>query len=452
MKKRQGFSSSVGMMMATAGSAVGVGNIWRFPYILGEYGGAAFLIVYLLMVMLIGIPLMVTEMAIGRRGGEDASKSFKKIAPNTKWYLSGLLGIIAAFIILGYYSVVAGWTLKYIVNSATNVFTSSITPQQTTSLFQNFVSAGLEPIVYTFIFMAATMFIVYKGVEEGIERASKILLPILAFILVILAVRSLTLPGAYKGIEFLIKPDFNLFFEKKDAILVAMGHAFYSLSLGMGIVITFGSYTPKDENLSKIALKITAMDTVIAILSGLVIFPAVFSFGLEPSQGPGLVFISLPNVFGGMVGGRVFGTLFFMLLSFAALTSTISLLEVVVSYLIDSKGLKRSTATLLSGGLICIICVLSSLSMGSHLGDFTLFGKNIFDFLDYITANIFLLISAFLEVLFIGWFYKKGDFVDEITEFGVDKSKLTDFIYFSVRFVIPVMIVVLFIANNGLIK
>lgn len=451
MKKRQGFSSSIGMVMATAGSAVGVGNIWRFPYILGEYGGAAFLIVYLLMVMLIGIPLMVTEMAIGRRGGEDASKSFKKIAPNTKWYLSGLLGIAAAFIILGYYSVVAGWTLKYIVNAATDVFNSSITPDKTTALFQNFVSAGLEPIVYTFIFMGLTMFIVYNGIEKGIEKASKILLPILAIILVVLAIRSLMLPGASEGMKFLFKPNFSSFFEKKDSILVAMGHAFYSLSLGMGIIITFGSYTPKEENLGKVAIKIAVMDTIIAVLAGVVIFPAVFSFGLEPSQGPGLVFMSLPNVFGGMYGGRIFGTLFFILLSFAALTSTISLLEVVVSYLIDSKGLKRSSATLISGGLICIICVFSSLSMGSHLGNFTIFGKTVFDFLDYITANIFLLVAAFMEVLFIGWFYKKGEFMEEITEFGIDKSNLTNFVYFSVRYVIPVMIVVLFIVNNGLI-
>ncbi|WP_300410591.1 sodium-dependent transporter [Lagierella sp.] len=452
MNKRQGFSSSLGMIMATAGSAVGVGNIWRFPYILGEYGGAAFLIVYLLMVLLIGIPLMVTEMAIGRMGREDASKSFKKIAPNTKWYLSGFLGILAAFIILGYYSVVAGWTLKYIVNSLTGVFNSGLTPEKTTTLFNNFVSSGLEPILYTFVFMAITMFIVYKGIEGGIEKASKTLLPILAIILVILAIRSLTLPGAYKGVEFLLKPDFKAFFQKKDAILVAMGHAFYSLSLGMGILITFGSYMSQKDDLSDVAVKIAITDTIIAVLAGFVIFPAVFSFGLAPSQGPGLVFVSLPNVFGNMFGGKIFSALFFTLLAFSALTSTISLLETVVSYFIDSLGLKRSHATLLSGGLIFIICIFSSLSMGSHLGSFRVFGKSFFDFLDYITANVFLLVAAFVEVVFMGWFFKKNKFVEEITELGLDKNPLTDLIYNSIKFIIPVVIVVLFIANNGLIK
>ncbi|MDO5017724.1 MAG: sodium-dependent transporter [Lagierella massiliensis] len=452
MEKRKGFSSSIGMIMATAGSAVGVGNIWRFPYILGEYGGAAFLIVYLLMVLVIGIPLMVTEMAIGRRGGEDAAKSFKKIAPGKKWYLSGLLGIIAAFIILGYYTVVAGWTLKYIVNSLTNVFNSSITPEMTTTLFTDFVGSGVEPIIYTFVFMAATMFIVYKGIEAGIEKASKILLPILVVILVVLAIRSLTLPGAYKGVEFLYKPDFRALFEKKDAILVAMGHAFYSLSLGMGIIVTFGSYMSKEDDLAKTALKISIMDTLVALLAGFVIFPAVFSFGLEPSQGAGLVFISLPNVFGNMPGGRIFATLFFVLLAFAALTSTISLLEAVVSHLIDSRGMKRSHATLLSGFFICIICIFSSLSMGEHLGNFTIFGKNFFDFLDYITANIFLLVAAFIEVIFIGWFYKKEEFMDEITRSGANKTALSSFVYFSVKYISPIVILILFIANNGLLK
>lgn len=448
-KERQGFKSSIGMILAAAGSAIGVGNIWRFPYVTGKYGGAAFLIVYLLMVIAIGIPLMLAETVIGRRGGEDASKSFKKLAPGKKWYLSGTIGIFAAFIILGYYNVVAGWSLKYVVNSVTNVFAGK-TPSEIEGIFSTFVSSDFSPIIYALILISVTMYIVSHGVQKGIEKASKILLPVLLIILVVLSIKSLSLEGAYKGLEFLYKPDFETLFASKDGILVAMGHAFYSLSLGMGIMITYGSYMDKGENLGKSVIKITIMDTLVALLAGLVIFPAVFSFGLEPGQGAGLVFITLPNVFLQMPGGFLFGSLFFLLLTFAALTSTISLLETVVAYLIDSKGMERRKATLYSGLLIMILAIISSLSMGETLGGFKLFGKNLFDFFDYVTANIFLLIAALIEVIFLGWFYKKSEFMDEVTNGSKIKFEAKEFVFFMIKYVVPISIIVLFLVNNGI--
>lgn len=451
MKNRQGFGTSLGMILAAAGSAVGVGNIWRFPYITGKYGGAAFLIVYLIMVAAIGIPIMIAEITIGRRGGEDASKSFQKLAPGKKWNISGLIGILASFIILGYYSIVAGWSLKYVVNSATNAFANK-SSDEIVGLFTGFISSGASPIVYGLLIIFATMAIVSFGVEKGIEKASKILLPLLLIILIILAGIALTLSGAKQGLEFLYKPDFAALFESKDGILAAMGHAFYSLSLGMGIMITYGSYVNKDEHIGKAVLKISIMDTLVALLAGLVIFPAVFTYGLEPNGGAGLVFITLPNVFEQMAGGPIFGMLFFILLTFAALTSTISLLETVVAYLIDSKGMKRMTATLLSGVGISILAVVSSLAMGPELGDFKLFGMNLFDFFDYVTANIFLLVCALIEVIFLGWAYKKEDFFDELTNKNTVKFWGMNFVYYMIKFVVPVSIIVLILVNNKIFK
>lgn len=451
MKERQGFGSSLGMVLAAAGSAIGVGNIWRFPYITGKYGGAAFLIVYLIMILMIGMPLMLAEMAIGRRGGADASKSFKKLAPGSHWHVSGMIGIIAAFIILGYYSVVAGWALKYVVSSLTGVFDGQ-SAEAVANIFGSYVSSDISPIIYAFIIMGLTMAIVLKGVSSGIEKASKVLLPVLLIILIILSVRSLTLENAMKGVEFLFKPDFGALFASKDGILVAMGHAFYSLSLGMGIMVTYGSYMKKDEHLGGAILKISVMDTVVALLAGLVIFPAVFSFGLEPNQGAGLVFVTLPNVFMQMPGGVFFGSLFFLLLTFAAITSTISLLETVVAYFIDSMGMERKKATLVSGIGISFISVVSSLSMGAALGGFQLFGMNLFDLFDYTTANIMLLLCALIEVIYIGWFMKKEDFMDEITNGGTVRLVTGGFAYMMLKFVIPVFIVILILVNNGIFK
>ncbi len=446
MKDRQGFKTSFGMLAAAVGSAVGVGNIWRFPYITGKYGGGAFLIVYIIMVALIGIPLMISEMIIGRRGQSDAVNSFKNLKEGKKWYISGVIGVLAAFIIMGYYSVVAGWSLKYVVSSLGNAFGGK-NPQQIEAIFIDFTSDPIIPLIYTFIILFITMIIVSKGVEKGIEKASKILLPILLLILFILGLKAVSLENSMEGIKFLFKPDFSQL--SKEAILVAMGHAFYTLSLGMGIMITYGSYIDKRENLPKLALKISAMDLMVALLAGIAIFPAVFSFGLEPGQGAGLVFTSLPNVFSQMTGGYFFSILFFLLLTFAALTSTISLLEVIVAYLEDSWKLDRKKAALYSSLGIMFVAVFSSLSQG-QLSHVTIGGKNFFDFLDYLTANFMLLVAALIEIVFLGWFFKKEDLMDELTNSGKIKFRLKDIYYFLIKIIIPLAIVVIFISTNQL--
>lgn len=448
MKERQGFKSSQGMIMAAVGSAVGVGNVWRFPYIVGKYGGGAFLIIYLFLIAIIGVPLMISEIAIGRKAQSDAIGSFKKLEPGKKWYLAGVVGVTAAFLILGYYSVVAGWTLKYTLNAITNSFAGK-NPAIISEMFGGFVSATVEPIVWMLIFMGTTIFIVSRGVQAGIEKAAKIVLPILFVILIILAGVSLSLDGAMEGINYLFKPDFStLTFE---GVLAAMGHAFYTLSLGMGIMITYGSYMSKKVNLLSTVVTITALDTGVALLAGLAIFPAVFSFGLEPSEGAGLVFTVLPNIFEQMPMGYIFGVLFFILLAFAALTSTISLLEVVVAYLVDSRGMERKKASYLAGLGIILVGVVSSLSMGPW-GGIKIFDKNFFDFFDHLTANYLLLIAAFIEIIYLGWFIKKEDFINMVSKDGITKVKSMDLLHFLIKIIVPVVIAVIFISSNLLYR
>ncbi|MDO5027226.1 MAG: sodium-dependent transporter [Tissierellia bacterium] len=448
-RHRQGFASSLGVILATAGSAIGAGNIWRFSYVTGKHGGGAFLLFYLIIVFLVGTPLMLSELAIGRRGRKDAVTSFKNLSPGKKWYLSGGLGIITSFIILGYYIVVSGWSFKYFVAFLTNSFAGQGS-EEISSYFGTFVAQPLEPLIYTFVVLAATYYIVSKGVDKGIEKASHILMPILFAILVVLAIRSLSLKNASLGLEFLFKPDFKAFFNDRDAILTAIGHSFYSLSIGMGILITYGSYVSKEENLFASVAKISLLDTLVAVLSGVVIFPAVFSFGLEPAQGAGLVFASLPNIFQSMWGGQFFGALFFLLFTFAALTSTISLLETSVSYLVDKRQMPRQKASLIASLGIAVIAIFSSLSMG-NLSGITILGKNIFDFLDFITANFFLLLVALVEIIFLGWFYPKHELLDEVTNSGKFGMKVKEVYYFLLKYVLPLVIVLIFLYNNGLL-
>lgn len=448
-KKRQGFASSIGLVLATAGSAIGAGNIWRFSYVTGKHGGGAFLLFYIAIVFLIGTPLMISELAIGRRGGKDAMSSFKELSPGKKWYLSGALGIITSFIILGYYIVVSGWSFKYFVAFLTNSFAGQ-SSKEIESYFGSFVTKPFEPILYTFVILALTYYIVSKGVNKGIEKASNFMMPVLLTILVLLGIRSLTLENASLGLEFLFKPDFKSFFSDRDSILTAVGHSFYSLSIGMGIMITYGSYVNKSENLFSSVAKISVLDTLVAILSGVVIFPAVFSFGLEPSQGPGLVFASLPNIFQSMWGGQVFGSMFFLLFTFAALTSTISLLETSVSFLVDNRKMNRKKASLIASIGIAVIAIFSSLSMGL-LSNVTFLGKNLFDFLDYITSNFFLLFVALVEVIYLGWFYPKKDLMDEVTNKGKCGKNLKQAYYFLLKYILPLVIIVIFLYNNGIL-
>lgn len=446
-ESRENFSSSFGLLAAAVGSAVGLGNIWRFPYITGVYGGGAFLVVYLGIVAIIGLPLMIGEFVIGREGRKDAIGSFKALAPGKPWFASGVLGVLAAFFILSFYGVVAGWTLEYIVKAATNSFVGQ-SGEQITNMFVNFISDPIRPIIWQVVFMTITGLIVSTGVQEGIEKFAKVMVPLLLLIIIILDIQALRLPGGMAGIDFLFKPDFTKL--TKEGVLAALGHAFFSLSLGMGIMITYGSYIDKKENLGKMAINISIADTLIALLAGVAIFPAVFAFGVEPTSGAGLVFMALPNVFPQMPGGYIFGVLFFTLLAVAALTSTISLLEVVVAYLVDTHKVERKKAAILSAVVITLIGMVASLSNGV-LGHIKIFGDNIFDFIDHTTANYFLTFAALISVIFLAWNLDKRVVEKQLTNDGTVKANYMGIFFFLVKFVAPIGIVLVFLFQVGLL-
>lgn len=446
MEKREGFKSSLGLFAAAVGSAVGLGNIWRFPTIVGENGGGAFLIIYLGIVALIGLPLMMTEFVIGREGQKDAIGSFKTLAPKKPWYISGVLGVLAAFFILSFYGVVAGWTLEYIVKAGTNSFAGQ-SSDAIINLFTSFISDPVKPILWQLVIMALTALVVSTGVQEGIERFAKILVPLLLVIIIILDIQALTLPGGMEGLKFLFQPDFSKLNGK--VFLAALGHAFFSLSLGMGIMITYGSYIGKKENLGRMALKISIADTVIALLAGIAIFPAVFSFGVDPASGAGLVFMTLPNVFPQMPGGYFFGIMFFVLLALAALTSTISLLEVVVAYLVDSHKMNRKKATGLAATAITLVGIVASLSYGDVLGHISLFGDNIFDFIDNTTANYFLTTAALISAIFVGWSFDKKRTEEQLTNNGTVKAGYLNAYTFIVKYLAPIGIILVVLYEVG---
>ena len=439
--KRDSFGSKFGIIAAAAGSAVGLGNIWKFPYVAGENGGGAFLLIYLFFVMAIGVPVMMSEFAIGRKGQKNSYGSFKQIAPGTKWGFIGLMGVVAAFFILAFYSSVAGWTLEYIISSVTNKFAGQ-TPSDLESTFNSFISNPVRPVLWQLVFMVLTALIVLAGIKKGIEKYTKLLMPILFFLILILCVRSVTLEGANEGLAFLFKPDFTKVTGK--TILYALGQAFFSLSLGMGALVTYSSYFSKKENLASTAIQVALADTLIAIMAGVMIFPAVFAFGIEPGCGPSLVFITLPSIFQQMPGGSFFGVIFFTLLAVAALTSTISLLEVVVAYFSEELKISRKKATLIATVAISALGLFATLSFGP-LDNVKLFGKSIFDILDYTASNVLLPLGGLLIVLFVGWFAGKKITKSELSNEGTLRVKYFPYFNFVVKFIAPVAIAAIFI-------
>ncbi len=447
-QKRDKFGSTFGVIAAAAGSAVGLGNIWKFPYIAGVYGGAAFLFVYLAFIVAIGLPVMLSELIIGRKSQRNAFGAFKVLAPGTPWKYIGILGVGAAFLILSFYGVVAGWSVHYIIVSIQDGFASK-SPEQINALFSTFIESPVQPVIYQLIFMLATAAIVIVGIKKGIEKFNKILMPLLVLILIGLAIKSVTLDGAMAGLEFLFKPDFSKL--TGDGILSALGHAFFTLSLGMGTLITYGSYISKDNNLVKTVINVTVADTVIAILAGIAIFPAVFAFGIAPAEGPGLIFITLPNVFHQMPGGFLFSILFFILLTVAALTSSISILEVVVAYFKEEFNMGRRGATVLATLLISILGILCSLSMGV-LSPVTLFGLSFFDLMDWVSANILLPVGGLFIALFIGWFFGRKKVEAEVAKGGNLSGIFLSSFMFLVKFVAPIAIAIVLLNKIGLLN
>lgn len=430
---RDSFSSKFGIIAAAAGSAIGLGNIWRFPYVVGENGGGAFLLIYLFFIAIIGIPVMLSEFVIGRGAKRNPVGAFKKLAPGKPWYLVGLMGVGAAFMILAFYTVVAGWTLEYIYQSIVNGFNGK-SPDEIGVMFDQF-RLTWRPIFWFLIFMLFTAGIVSMGVKKGIERYTKILMPILLVILVIISVKSLTLPGSKEGLDFLFKPDFSKISAK--TILEALGQAFFSLSIGMGTLITYGSYISKKENLSTTAISVTMADTFIAILAGVAIFPAVFAFGIPPASEEGLVYKTLPVIFQKMTGGYAFSLMFFMLLGVAALTSTISVLEVIVAYFSEELNITRKQATWLGTITVGVLGVLASYSSG------------VFNVLNFTSASILLPLGGLLIVLFIGWYYGVKKTKDEISNEGSIEVKLFPVYIVLVKYIAPIAIAAVFLYGLG---
>ena len=445
LSSRDVFSSKFGVIAAAAGSAVGLGNIWKFPYITGVYGGGAFLFVYLGFILLIGLPIMLSEFTIGRKSKSNAFGAFKKLAPGSPWKFVGMLGVAAAFMILAFYGVVAGWSIDYVVKALSDSFASK-SPGELETMFFDFTELPVTPILYQLIFMVLTMGIVIIGVKDGIEKYAKFLMPLLVVIIIVLGVRAVTLEGASEGLKFLFYPDFSKL--TAEGILSALGHAFFSLSLGMGTLITYGSYINDTNNLTKTAVQVTLADTLIAILAGVAIFPAVFAFGIEPDKGAGLVFITLPNVFQQMPGGYFFSILFFLLLTVAALTSSISILEVVVAYFREELNLKRKMSTVLATILIAIVGVFCSLSMGV-LKEYTAFGLNFFDLLDWISANLLLPLGGLFISLFVGWYLGRKKIEEELAKGAGVVSWLLSVFIFLVKFIAPGAIAIVFLHGLG---
>ena len=446
---RASFGSKIGAILAAAGSAVGLGNIWRFPYEAGNHGGAAFILIYLACVFIMGMPIMIAEFTVGRRAKASTGRAFGLLANNSKWNFIGMLGVLAGLLILGYYSVVAGWTLEYILTSVTNGFADK-KPEDFVAAFQTFSQDPIRPVIWLLAFLFFTHFIVVKGVKDGIEKSAKIMMPVLFLLIVVLAICSMTLPNASKGLEFLLKPDFSKV--NADVFLGAMGQAFFSLSLGMGCLSTYASYFGSDTRLGKTALSVGVIDTFVAILAGLIIFPAAFSVGIQPDAGPSLIFITLPNVFQQAFGSipflaMVFSLLFYVLLALAALTSTISLHEVVTAYLNERFTISRNRAAMLVTGFCVITGILSSLSLGAW--DAKFFSLSFFDLLDFVTAKLMLPLGGLLVCLFVGWYLKRSVSYEELTNYGLQKATYFPVYMFILRYFAPIAITLIFVNELG---
>ena len=444
--KRDSFGSRFGALVAMAGSAVGLGNLWRFPYLVGENGGAAFIIVYVVLCFLICLPIFISEFVIGRRSQKNAFAAFRDLSNGSAWKWVGLFTIIVPLIVLSYYSVIGGWSIEYLVKSLTFSFTGVESRDVYGEMFDNFVSSIWAPLAAHTGFLLATTLIVAVGIKDGIEKFSKIMMPLLFFIVLGIAIYSLTLPGAEKGVEYLFYPDFSKLTGK--SVAAALGQAFFSLSLGFGTIMTYASYVSKKENIMFQSTATAVSDLMFAMIAGTAIMPAVFAFGINPQAGPGLVFETLPYVFGQMPGGSVIAILFFIALLVAALTSSISMLEVAVAYLVEEKKFSRVGACLMLFVLCWVIGAMCSLSFGP-LSNIKIAGARIFDFFDSVSSNVLMTLGGLFTVLFVGWSLKKTDVYDEYTNGGTlsRNVKLFGALWFLIRYIAPLAILAIFISG-----
>lgn len=445
---RTQFATRLGVIATTVGSAVGLGNIWRFPYEAGVHGGGAFLIIDLFFIFIIGVPVVCAEFIIGRHTGSNIRGAFRALAPGKPWGLVSYIGLAASVLILSFYSVVAGWTMHYTVKSAGG-FTARMTADTLHAQFDAFASSDVLPVVWTLVFLTVNYFILSRGVQKGIERMSNILMPMLFVILLLFTVNSLTMPGAAEGVRFLFMPDFSEI--TPSVVLGAMGQAFFSLSLGLGCLITYSSYFKRDTPLLRTSLITAGLDTLVAILAGIIIFPAVFTFGQEPAAGPKLVFEVLPSIFANMSGGAVWSTLFFLLLFLASLTSTISMAEITIAYFEEEFGMSRKAATALSIGIAMTLGSLCALSFGS-LGGLKIFDMTLFDLFDYTSSNILLPVGGMIISVFVGWVLDRSVVKGELTA-GGGRITATGVrcVVFCLRWLAPVCIGLVFLYGLGIV-
>jgi NSS family neurotransmitter:Na+ symporter len=451
MKERGNFGSKLGIVLATAGSAVGLGNVWRFPYMAGENGGAAFILIYIACILVLGVPGMVSEFIVGRHGQANAAQAYDKLAGGRPWKLVGYLGILTGTIILGFYAVVAGWCLQYLYASLAGHLSGDATYVQ--AYFATFSSHPVKPVLWGVGFLLLTHVVIVRGVRQGIERASKWLMPVLLVLLVVIVVASCLLPGAVEGVRFLFEPDFSKLTSK--VLLEALGQAFFSLSLGTACLCTYASYFSRDINLLRSAGQIALLDTLIAILAGLMIFPAAASVGVSPDSGPSLIFITLPNVFQQAFAavptvGYVISVLFYALLVFAALTSTISMHEIGTAFFTEKLALPRSRSAWVVTLATALICLLCALSVGAH-PELRLMGLSLMDFCDQLTANVMLPLGGMLTCLFVGWYIPRQVVRDEFTNHSTLSARLYGLYLFAVRYVCPLAILLIFLHQLGVV-
>ena len=448
--ERANFGSMLGIILATAGSAVGLGNVWRFPYLAGQNGGASFILIYLACVFVLAIPCIISEFIIGRRGQANAVRSYDKIG-GSPWKIIGLMGVLTGFLICSFYTVVSGWCLEYIYASAVGQLKGD--PEFFQQFYNDFATDPWKPLVWVVVFILMTHFIIARGVEKGIERASKLMMPILFVLLIVIVVASCMLPGASKGISFLFTPDWSSV--DASVFLGALGQAFFSLSLGMGALVTYASYFNRNTNLTKSAMQIALIDTGVAILAGLMIFPAAFAVGVSPDSGPSLVFITLPNVFqqafsGAPLVGYLVGILFYALLALAALTSLISLHEVCTSYLHEEFNLGRKVGAVIVTAICTVLAICCSLSLGA-CKEMQLFGMSLFDLFDFVTSQLLMPIGGFLTCILMGWFVPKRTLKDEFTNGGTLRGALFGTYLFLIRYVCPIGILIIFLNQFGVL-
>lgn len=442
---RDSFGSRFGAIVAMAGSAVGLGNLWRFPYLVGENGGAAFIIVYILLSFLICLPIFVSEFVIGRRSQKNAYAAFRDLSGGSEWRWIGLFTVIVPLIVLSYYSVIGGWSVEYLLKSLSFSFSDASRITMNT-MFTDFVSSTWAPLATHTVFLLFTTLIVIVGIKDGIEKFSKVMMPLLFIIVVAIAIYSLMLPGASAGVDYLFRPDFSKIDAK--ACASALGQAFFSLSLGFGTIMTYASYVSKGDNIMTQSAATAISDLMFALIAGVAIMPAVFAFGIDPQAGPGLVFETLPYIFGQMPAGGLIAIFFFAALLVAALTSSISMLEVAVAYLVEEKKFSRVWACITLFVLCWIVGALCSLSFGP-LSDIRINGDNLFDFLDSLSSNVLMTLGSLFTVLFVGWRLKRTDIYDEFTNGGTlsTNARIFGVLWFLIRYICPLAIISIFLVG-----